>query len=204
MNMFSKRLGMAALAAVFAAGLAISAPASAKEGKGAEFLQAEMDRLQLTQEQQATAKKLLDEARENRAALKKAIDVKEEELDQLVTTNPTKGDEIIAMSREIGEMKGKLRASRGQLQLKLREAGLPESLAASKKDGMKGPKGMKGLKDGKGPKGMKAGLKDGKAPKGMKEGLKDGVKDRVEGLKEGAKEVKDGVNDVKGAIKGNN
>lgn len=194
MNMFSKRLGMAALAAVFAAGLAISAPASAKEGKGAELLQAEMDRLQLTQEQQATAKKLLGEARENRAALKKAIDLKEEELDQLVTTDPTKGDEIIAMSREIGEMKGKLRASKGQLQLKLREAGLPESLAASKKDGMKGMKG---------PKGMK-GMKDGKGPKGMKEGLKDGVKDRMEGLKDGAKEVKDGVNDVKGAIKGNN
>lgn len=90
----------------------------------------------LTPEQQANARKIFNENYENTRNIREALGEKRAELDALLSAaNPDKA-RIEDLSREIGELRGKMIAARVEVRNKLAQAGLPADLYGT--DGFEG------------------------------------------------------------------
>ena len=121
MTQFNKKLTTLALAAILALGAAGAAQAA-----GGRDYRPDADAYPgLSAEQRATAKKLHDETVEDTRAIREQLRAKRAERDaQLASPNPDKG-KIESLSRDIGELRGKLMAARVDLRAKLAKAGIP-------------------------------------------------------------------------------
>lgn len=118
-----RKLSVLLLAATLGSGFTFSGMAHAKPDG-----EKNQPRHELTQEQRDSAKKIFAESRAATAETRKALDAKKSELDALLKNeNPDKA-KIVALSREIGELRGKLAISKMDTKTELKKAGLPESL----------------------------------------------------------------------------
>ncbi|WP_165078713.1 MULTISPECIES: periplasmic heavy metal sensor [unclassified Desulfovibrio] len=123
MTLFNKKLTTLALAAILALGMAGAAQAAGRDYRpDAQAYQAYPG---LSTEQQAKAKKIHDETVAATSETREKLRAKRAELDaQLASPEPDK-DKIESLSREIGELRGKLMAARVDLRAKLAKEGIP-------------------------------------------------------------------------------
>ena len=120
MTLFSKKLTTLALAAILALGAAGAAQAA-----GRDYRPDAQAWPGLSTEQQAKAKKIHDETVADTSGTREKLRAKRAELDaQLASPEPDK-DKIESLSREIGELRGKLMAARVDLRAKLAKEGIP-------------------------------------------------------------------------------
>lgn len=82
----------------------------------------------LTAEQQMQAKKIFDESYERTRNIRQALGAKRAELDALLSSQDPDKTKIEDLSREIGELRGKMISERVEVRRKLAEAGLPADL----------------------------------------------------------------------------
>ena len=151
MTMLSKRITTLALAGILALGVAGAAEAA----NGRDYRPDAYAYPGLSPEQQATAQKLHSESLAGTNALRDALRAKRAELDaQLASPEPDKG-KIESLSRDIGELRGKLMAARVDLRAKLAKEGIPaDAYAAPAPQGRPGPGyGGPGYGPGYGPCG---------------------------------------------------
>ncbi len=122
MNRINRKLGVLALAAALALGFSATAQAyhGGWGGGGPGYSQP------LNQEQRNAAEKIYKENYDKTQATRDALVAKRAELDaQLANPAPDKG-KIERLSREIGELRGKLLTSREEMRAQLKAAGIPE------------------------------------------------------------------------------
>lgn len=119
MGIFQKKIAVFALAAL-AMGASFPHGADAKPGHGAPDRQ----EMNLTAEQRAAFKKIMDESRAAMADTKNALENKKDELDNLLKSENPDTSRVEALSREIGELRGKLMVARINANAQLRKAGL--------------------------------------------------------------------------------
>lgn len=121
MTRFSKKLGSAALAALLALGVA----AWAEAANGRQYRPDAQAYPGLSAEQEAAARKLFSESAANTSQIREQLRAKRAELDaQLASPEPNKS-KIESLSREIGELRGKLMAARVELRSRLADEGIP-------------------------------------------------------------------------------
>lgn len=117
MKLANKTLSVLALAGVLLCGVSAvqAAPANAAPNNGYD----------LTPEQSAAMRKIFTENYDNMSSTREALAAKRAELDaQLASPNPD-GAKIESLSREIGELRGKMLAARADVRAKLNREGLP-------------------------------------------------------------------------------
>ena len=120
MPLFSKKLTTLALAAILALGAAGAAQAA-----GRDYRPDAQAYPGLTTEQQAKAKKIHDETVADTNDTREKLRARRAELDaQLASPEPDKS-KIESLSREIGELRGKLMAARVDMRAKLAKEGIP-------------------------------------------------------------------------------
>lgn len=120
MTLFNKKLTTLALAAILALGAAGAAQAA-----GRDYRPDAQAYAGLTTDQQAKAKKIHDETVAATSETREKLRAKRAELDaQLASPEPDKG-KIESLSREIGELRGKLMAARVDLRARLAKEGIP-------------------------------------------------------------------------------
>lgn len=116
MKSFQKKIAALTFAAI---AMSVSFTAEAKGPRGDAPVE-----MNLTTEQQAAVKKIMDAGRAAVAETKTALESKKIELEnQLKSDNPDK-TQIETLSREIGELRGKLMVNRINTREELRKAGL--------------------------------------------------------------------------------
>lgn len=121
MALFGKKFTSAALAGILALGIAASAEAAG----GRDYRPDAQIYGGLSAEQEATARKLFSESAASTAAIRDQLRAKRAELDaQLASPTPNKG-KIESLSREIGELRGKLMNARVELRSRLADEGIP-------------------------------------------------------------------------------
>lgn len=121
MTLFSKKFTTLALAGILALGMAGAAQAAG----GRDYRPDAQAYPGLTTDQQAKAKKIHDETVAGTSETREKLRAKRAELDaQLASPEPDK-DKIESLSREIGELRGKLMAARVDLRAKLAKEGIP-------------------------------------------------------------------------------
>lgn len=120
MTPFSKKCTTLALAGILALGMAGAAQAAGRDYRpDAQVYPG------LSAEQQAKAKKIHDETVAGTSETREKLRAKRAELDaQLASPEPDK-DKIESLSREIGELRGKLMAARVDLRARLAREGIP-------------------------------------------------------------------------------
>ncbi|MDE6734914.1 MAG: periplasmic heavy metal sensor [Desulfovibrio sp.] len=120
MTLFNKKLTTLALAAILALGMAGAAQAA-----GRDYRPDAQAYPGMSAEQQTKAKKIHDETVAATSETREKLRAKRAELDaQLASPEPDK-DKIESLSREIGELRGKLMAARVDLRAKLAKEGIP-------------------------------------------------------------------------------
>lgn len=120
MTLFNKKLTTLALAAI----LALVA-AGAAQAAGRDYRPDAQAYAGLTTDQQAKARKIHDETVAATSETREKLRAKRAELDaQLASPEPDKG-KIESLSREIGELRGKLMAARVDLRARLAKEGIP-------------------------------------------------------------------------------
>ncbi len=135
MTMFSKRITTLALAAI----LALGAAGAAEAANGRDYRPDAYAYPGLSPEQEAAARKLHTESLAGTTALRDALRAKRAELDaQLASPDPDKG-KIESLSRDIGELRGKLMAARVDLRAKLAKEGIPAEAYGPAPQGRPGP-----------------------------------------------------------------
>lgn len=137
MNFTMKKLGVLILAAAMFCG--VSGYANAKGGKGngvGHYME------QLTPEQQNQAKAIFEEGKTGSQGLREEIAAKKAELDGVMKSANPDLARIEALSKELGQLRGKELAARMDTAEKLKKAGLPEMKKPGKRDGK--PEGKKG------------------------------------------------------------
>lgn len=146
MTTFSKRITTLALAGI----LALGAAGAAQAANGRDYRPDAYAYPGLSAEQQATAQKLHAESLADTNTLRDALRAKRAELDaQLASPDPDKG-KIESLSRDIGELRGKLMAARVDLRAKLAREGIPAEAYGPAPQGRPGPGGP-GYGPGYGP-----------------------------------------------------
>lgn len=124
MKILGKSLVMFGIAAIFAAGFAFGAQAEpGYYGCGGCWGQPA-----LTAEQQMQAKKIFDESYEKTRNIRQTLGAKRAELDALLSGQDPDKSKIEDLSREIGELRGKMISERVEVRSKLAKAGLPADL----------------------------------------------------------------------------
>lgn len=135
MTMFSKRITTLALAAI----LALGAAGAAEAANGRDYRPDAYAYPGLSPEQEAAARKLHTESLAGTTALRDALRAKRAELDaQLASPDPDK-DKIESLSRDIGELRGKLMAARVDLRARLAKEGIPAEAYGPAPQGRPGP-----------------------------------------------------------------
>lgn len=126
MPLFSKQFTTLALAGLLALGVASAAEAA----NGRDYRPDAYAYPCLSSEQQATARKLHSETLAGTSGIREKLHAKRAELDaQLASPEPDK-DKIESLSRDIGELRGKLMAARVELRAKLAKEGIPMEACA--------------------------------------------------------------------------
>ncbi|MBD5539499.1 MAG: periplasmic heavy metal sensor [Desulfovibrio sp.] len=121
MTLFSKKFTTLALASILALGMAGAAQAAGRDYRP----DAQAWPGALSTEQQAKAKKIHDETVAGTSETREKLRAKRAELDaQLASPEPDK-EKIESLSREIGELRGKLMAARVDLRARLAKEGIP-------------------------------------------------------------------------------
>lgn len=130
-----RAMGIIALMTILGLGAGFPATADAKRGEGSRVEQ------QLTPEQQAKYKKIIEEGRLATADMRKEMENKRAELQSILQSeNPDKG-RIEALSTEIGALRGRILSARVDTNAELKKEGLPTrkldrgSRPAGKRDG---------------------------------------------------------------------
>lgn len=147
MTMFSKRITTLALAAI----LALGAAGAAEAANGRDYRPDAYAYPGLSPEQEAAARKLHAESLAGTTDLRDALRAKRAELDaQLASPDPDKG-KIESLSRDIGELRGKLMAARVDLRARLAREGIPAEAYGPAPQGRPGPGGPGPNAPGYGP-----------------------------------------------------
>lgn len=81
----------------------------------------------LSQEQMDEARRIYNENFVSMNSTRQALAARYSELDQLLASQNPDRDRIETLSREIGELRGKLLAARAEVRSKLQERGLPDN-----------------------------------------------------------------------------
>lgn len=137
MNILGKSLACLGLAVIFAAVFAFRA----FSGPGYYGCGGCWGQPALSAEQQMQAKKIFDESYEKTKNIRQTLGAKRAELDaQLSSPEPDKNI-IENLSREIGELRGKMISERVEVRNKLAKAGLPADLYGT--DGFEGNGGWR-------------------------------------------------------------
>lgn len=146
MTLFSKKFTTLALAGVLALGMAGAAQAAGRDYRpDAQAYQGYPANPGFSAEQQAKAKKIHDETVAATSETREKLRAKRAELDaQLASPEPDK-DKIESLSREIGELRGKLMAARVDMRAKLAKEGIPAEAFEA------GPGPRNGFGPGNGP-----------------------------------------------------
>lgn len=145
MTLLSKKFTTLALAGILALGVAGAAQAAG----GRDYRPDAQAYAGLTADQQSKAKKIHDDVVAATSETREQLRAKRAELDaQLASPEPDKG-KIESLSREIGELRGKLMAARVDLRAKLAKEGIPAE-AFEGAPGNGGPRG--GFGPGNGPR----------------------------------------------------
>lgn len=121
MNLTMKKLAVLVLATGLFCGA--SFPAEAKEGKGHGAMRY-ME--QLSPEQQSQARAIFEEGRSANQSLREQIAAKKAELSQIMKSANPDSARIEALSKEIGQLRGKEMLARMDTVEKLKKAGFPE------------------------------------------------------------------------------
>lgn len=120
-------------------GMAFSGTADAKRGSGNRMEQ------QLTPEQQAKYKQIMDESRAATADLRKDLEAKRTELQEILKSDSPDKSRIETLSAEIGVLRGKMLVARVDTNARLKQEGLPtRPLVKPAKSGSKDVKGKRG------------------------------------------------------------
>lgn len=117
MNLSMKKFGVLVLAAAFCCGF--SGAVNAKDGKG-RYME------QLTEAQRDQARAIFEESRNANRELRETIRAKSEQLSDMMKSASPDAAAIEALSKEIGQLRGKELAARLATGEKLKQAGLPE------------------------------------------------------------------------------
>lgn len=124
MNILNKKIVPLFIAAALLLGGAVVASAAETANSGMRY-QMQPYGQQLTPEQMSKAQKIYNDSYAEMEEARQALAGKRAELDQqLASPNPDRG-RIEALSRDIGELRGKMLASRLDVRNKLAEQGLP-------------------------------------------------------------------------------
>lgn len=118
MNLSMKKLGVLVLAAAFCCGF--SGAVNAKDGKAGRYME------QLNEGQREQARTIFEESRSANRELRETIRAKREQLAGMMKSASPDVAAIEALSKEIGQLRGKEMAARLATGEKLKQAGLPE------------------------------------------------------------------------------
>ena len=119
---FTGRIKKLSIAAAMIYGLIAPINADAKGDRGG--LEAQIEKL--APEQQTQAKALMEEIKAKNAPIREAIKAKKAEIDALMKTPAPDKTQLEALSKQIGELRGKELVNRMEMKEKFQKAGLPD------------------------------------------------------------------------------